>query len=172
MLSKRSSRPPWPGIVAAMSLMPRSRLIDESVRSPNWPAILTKSPRPTNRARSSSGVPANTSLPSSTVSSVVRTALPASRQPSCGACIRTEFPTAERLAAAIAEHIVKFDREKQHQHQGTVAGVIGQVSYMAEADANSKKPNTAKAVRRMYPAGDLATRRRRQSPPCRATPRP
>src|SRR5436309_3017614 len=48
MLSKRSSNPPWPGIDAPISLIPMSRLIDETIRSPNCPATLTIKPSPIN----------------------------------------------------------------------------------------------------------------------------
>ena len=45
-----------PGMSFAVSLRPRSRLIAESIKSPNWPTMLTMIPRPTRQIGLSNAV--------------------------------------------------------------------------------------------------------------------
>ncbi len=52
-----------PGRSVPMSFRPRSRLIEESRRSPNWPDTLTSAPSSTSRPGVSTGVPAKTAWP-------------------------------------------------------------------------------------------------------------
>src|SRR5712671_2209082 len=99
----------------AVSLRPRSRFIAESIKSPNWPTMLTIIPRPTRQIGLSNAVLVQMKCAITATSDVVKMIAPSAPPTVLFGLVFGKKSVTEQMTADVGKDVIQFHGKNDQQ---------------------------------------------------------